>query len=145
MRVELIDRAGAPTTPAERDRWMGEALAEAAEETPEGVVIALTGNVHSRVGDGTPWGPAYETAGFVLASRKPGLRLTSLDVAYQGGTAWTCTSGDAASCQARALRGRAGVGAGRVTLHPQVTNGHHGFYEVGTLTASPPARRAAGG
>lgn len=143
LQVKLIDRVESPTAPEERDRWMGEALAQAFDETPQGVVIALTGNLHTRVSPGTPWDPNYKPAGFVLASRRPDLHVTSLDVSYQGGTAWFCTSAEPASCGVRTVRGRADAQTGRVVLHPQVTNGYYGFYEVGTLTASPPALRPA--
>jgi len=140
LRVRLVDRMAAPAVPADRDRWMAEALAQAFDEAPEHVLIALMGNLHVRVSRGTPWDPNYEPAGFVLVSRRSDLRLTSLDVSYQGGTAWVCTSPDAASCAARTVRGRADAQAGRVVLNPQVTNGYHGVYDVGTLTASPPAQ-----
>jgi hypothetical protein len=141
VRIALIDRMERPTEGGARDRWMGEALAEASEEASDGVVIALTGNIHTKAGRGTPWDSQFEPAGFVLAGRKPGLRLTALDVSYQGGTAWFCTTAEASSCQVRSVRGSADPQSGRVVLHPQMTNGYHGIYEVGSLTASPPARQ----
>lgn len=143
IRIKLIDRAERPATSAHRDRWMAEALVQALDESPVAVVIALAGNIHTRVSRGTPWDANYEPAGFVLASRKPEIRLTSLNVSHQGGTAWICTSADAASCQARPLRGSPDSQAGRVVLLPQITNGHRGIYGVGTLTASPPAQSPA--
>ena len=140
VQVKLFDRMQRSSS-AERDRRMGEALARVFEETPDGVVLALTGNVHSRIRRGTPWNADYEPAGFVLVTSRPDLRVTSLDVAYTDGTAWTCTSADASSCQARALRGNGDAQGGRVVLHPEITNGHTGVYHVGPLTASPPAAR----
>jgi len=37
------------------------------------------------------------------------------------------------------LRGKGDGQGDRVVLHPEVTNGHSGVYQVGSLTASPPA------
>ncbi len=139
VHVKLIDRLEERTEPMKRDRWMGEALVQAFEETPGGVVLSLTGNVHSRISRGTPWNADFETAGFVLVTARPDLRVTSLDVDYAGGTAWTCTSAEASSCQVRTLRGKGDTQGGRVVLHPEVTNGHSGVYQVGSLSASPPA------
>lgn len=141
IRAKLIDRLDAQTEPMARDRWMGKALAQAFEETPGVVVLALTGNVHSRIRRGSPWNADFETAGFVLVTSRPDLRVTSLNVAYADGTAWTCTTAEASSCQVRALRGNGDAQGGRVVLHPEVTNGYHGVYHVGSLTASPPAAR----
>jgi hypothetical protein len=143
LRVKLVDRMAAPAVPAERDRWMAEGLAQAFDETPEGVVIALMGNLHVRVSRGTPWDPNYEPAGFVLVNRRSEIHVTSLDVSYQGGSAWVCTSSDPSSCGARPVHGRADARSGRVVLNPQVTNGYHGVYEVGMLTASSPAQGPA--
>jgi hypothetical protein len=140
LRVKLIDRMERPTERGARDRWMGEALAEAVEDAPDGVMVALTGNIHTKVGRGTPWDSQFEPAGFVLANRKPGVRLTALDVSYRDGTAWFCTTAEPSSCQVRSVRGSANAQTGRVVLHPEMTNGYHGLYEVGSLTASLPAQ-----
>src|SRR5215213_4204888 len=80
VRAKLMDRQQMPAQSQERDRWMAEALAQAFEENPGGVVISLTGNVHSRISRGTPWVADYEPAGFVLVTMRPDLRLTALDV-----------------------------------------------------------------
>lgn len=145
IQVAWIDRLERPVKPAERDRWMAEALAQALDSTPKGVVIALTGNLHSRVQRGTPWNADSENAGFVLTQLRPDRRVTALDVSYPDGTAWTCTSAEASSCQERPLRGRGDGQGERVVLHPEVTNGHHGVYHLRSLTASPPAVRGGPG
>ena len=141
IRVKLVDRLDMPASPMERDRWMGEALAEAFGETPGGVVIALLGNLHTRISRGSPWDPDYEPTGFVLTNLKPELKVVSLDFSSPRGTAWFCTAADAASCQVRPAGGRKDAAVDQVVLHPQVTNGHSGSYGVGSLTASPPARK----
>ncbi len=144
LRARLIDREESPSSPQVRDRWMGEALAAAADESPDALVIALTGNVHSRITRGTPWDPGYEPMGFDLVGSRPSLRVASLNVSYRGGTAWFCTSDQPGSCGVHPLKsaGEAGAdGRWHVALYPEVRSGSSGVYEVGTLTASPPARR----
>ncbi len=138
VRVELLDRMEKPATSAVRDRWLAQALGEAFDKTPDGFVIGLLGNVHTRIRRGVPWDPDYEPAGFVLFEEKPDLHVTALDVSYRGGEAWTCTTAEASSCQARSLRGRPGAPAEGVELFAEIANGHNGVYQVGELRASPP-------
>lgn len=142
VRVGLLDGADLPARPAERDRVMAERLAALHDLEAGGVVVALLGNLHSRVSRGSPWNAGYEAAGFVLARLRPGLRLTSLDVSHSGGAGWFCTSADPASCQERPLGSTSDQAAAPgVSLHPEMRNGHHGVYRVGRVTASPPAAR----
>ena len=144
VRVGLLDAMDLAARPAERDRTMGQRLAALHTQDPEGVVVALLGNVHSRVERGSPWSKEYEAAGFHLSRALRDVRLTALDLSrVAGGSAWFCTSADPASCGERPLRGGAdaGTAAGRsISLHSELLNGHHGVYTVGALTASPPAR-----
>jgi hypothetical protein len=140
LRVELIDAADLAMRPAERDRTMGQRLAALHRADPEGVIVSLTGNIHSRTTRGTPWVADFEPAGFVLKQVAPALRVTALDVSYPSGTAWTCASADPASCGARNLSGKEPEPAGReVWLYPAVRGGHHGAYRIASLTASRPA------
>lgn len=128
----------------ERDRAMGEALATAARQARAegGVLISMAGNAHSRITRGTPWESDYDPAGFVMVREAPDLSVTALEVAYAEGTAWTCTTNEVASCGVRPLRGRGDAQGGRIVLHPEVKNGHHGVFHIGPPTASPPAVRA---
>lgn len=142
LTVALIDRVEQPTAPAERDRWMAEALAQAFAENPRGFVISLTGNIHSRIERGTPWNPDFETAGFVLKRDRPELDLTALDAAHTGGSAWICLSAKAAECGAQTLGGHGAHEGGKVVLFAQLQGGYSGVYEVGAITASPPAKSA---
>ncbi|HEV7667718.1 MAG TPA: hypothetical protein VGS22_04280 [Thermoanaerobaculia bacterium] len=138
VRAELLDRAVQTPTSAERDRRLAEALGEAFDKTPDGVVIGLLGDVHTRVRGGVPWDPNYVTAGSLLLQQKPELRLTTLLVSYRGGEAWICLTAEASSCQIRSVKGRAGAQADGIEIFPEITNGHNGVYYVGDLHASPP-------
>lgn len=138
VRIELLDRAEQPSSSAERDRWLAESLAAAFDKTPEGVVIGLLGNVHSRIRPGVPWDPEYPTAGSVLMQMRPGLPVTALDVSYRGGEAWTCATAEASSCQVRPIQGRPQDPPQGIEIFPEVANGHNGVYRVGDLLASPP-------
>jgi hypothetical protein len=139
LRVLLIDQLAFQTRPAERDQAMAEAVAKASAETPRGIVIVLTGNVHARVARGSPWDPEYESAAYRLTHLKPQLAVKALDVSYQGGSAWVCTTASSSSCQVREVKGNPAAGGEGVTLYPAVTGAFHGLYAVGMLTASPPA------
>ena len=67
----------------------------------------------------------------------------ALDVAHAGGTAWVCVAGDE-GCGSQRLRARGPAGKG-VTFNdtPQGT-GHHGWYHVGSIAASIPAKETDG-
>src|SRR6185295_14056202 len=90
----------------ERDRAMAERLHAARTTAPHDLFVVLTGNIHNRVRPGTPWDRAYEPMGYLFTRLEPKLAATSLDVAFAGGSAWTCTSAETASCQTRTLKGR---------------------------------------
>lgn len=142
VRAELLDRAAPPPSSVERDRRLAEALGEAFDKTPEGVVIGLLGNVHTRIRRGVPWDPNYETAGSVLLEEKPELHVTALDVSYRGGEAWTCLTAEASSCLVRTIKGKASAPAEGIEIYPEITSGHNGVYYVGDLRASPPMVQA---
>jgi hypothetical protein len=137
VRVVLLDREGAAAQ--ERDRTMAAQVKAALAGSPADFVVTLTGNVHNRVVRGTPWDKGYEPMGFLLA--RNGAKVTALDVSHTGGSAWFCTSAQPSDCKVQTLRARAGPGES-----PAVSLGgdaappeFHGTYNVGPLTASPPA------
>ncbi len=148
IRVVLFDRAAQPSSGQERDRWMAQELHEAITSRPQDLFVALAGNVHMRIGRGVPWDAQYEPAGFLLVQALPRRPTAALDVAYTQGTAWFCTSADAASCQVRAVKQAAapqGTQGIQVVLYPDPKDGYNGIYRVGLLTASPPAVAPKGG
>jgi hypothetical protein len=140
--VVLFNRSGAGGGQA-RDRRMAEYLAAVAGESTEAAVIVLTGNIHSRVTRGTRFSAGYEPMGYLLSQAVPPERIVALDVAHEGGTAWVCVAGED-GCGPQRLRARGPDGNG-VTLNdsPEGT-GHHGWYHVGAITASPPAKETDG-
>lgn len=142
VRLVLLDSTVPPADGRSRDRFMADNLKAAADASPQDVLITLTGNLHSRVTLGSPWNPKYEPMGYFLTQAEPKRQVTALDVAYSGGTAWTCESGDPVSCKTRELGGKGDEKGVRVLLHP-LEGGFHGVYNVGRLTASPPAAQGA--
>lgn len=140
VRVAFIDR---PQRGVSRDANMARRMAMAHREAPEDMLIALTGNIHSRAVAGTRWNSAHEPMGYLLARSLPDARVITLDASHTGGSAWLCLSGE--PCQVQKLGGR---GKGE---RPSVSfgespgeNGHHGRYFVGAISASPPAAVKAG-
>lgn len=135
--VLLIDRPGEFSA---RDRAMAERLAAAAKAHPEALLVALTGNLHSRTDEGS--GRMGELVEEALG---PG-RVLSLNMVHSGGTSWICEA--TAGCGPMKLKGKDEVesdGKGwRITLEPESAGpGHDGTFHVGSITASPPARGAS--
>jgi len=138
VRLVLLDSTVPPADGRSRDRFMADNLKAAVDAAPRDVVISLTGNLHSRVTLGSPWNPKYEPMGYFLTQAEPKRKIAALDVAYSGGTAWTCDSGEPAGCKARELGGKGDDKGVRVIPHP-LKDGFNGVYNVGKLTASLPA------
>jgi hypothetical protein len=126
-----------------RDRRMAEHLAGVAGQSKEGLFVVLTGNIHSRVTRGTRWSADYEPMGYLLSKAVSPERVVALDVAHSGGTAWVCLAGEE-GCGGQRF-GPRGPGGEGVTINdsPDAT-GHHGWYHVGSITASPPANETPG-
>jgi hypothetical protein len=122
VRVVLIDDPDATSAKRDRDAVMADNLQTAVELAPDDVFIVLTGNNHSRL--------AGTSMAQLFARAMPSLKVTSLDVAFTRGSAWTCTSGDAHDCGPHILSG---------TGYDHGIRVEHGVYNVGTITASEPA------
>ena len=118
---------------------MAEALAGIVNSTTSDFVVALTGNIHSRVTRGTRWNDSYEPMSY-LASALIERELVTLDVGHAGGTAWICNGSEPSSCGVKQVGGRSEVRGLAIELgaDPELT-GHHGRYHVGPLEASLPA------
>ena len=116
VHVVLIDEPDAVSAQRDRDVIMADNLQTAVELAPHDVFIVLTGNNHSRL--------AGTSMANLFVRGMPSVKVTSLDVGFTNGTAWTCTSGDPKDCGPHALRG---------------SGDDRGVYDVGTITASEPA------
>ncbi len=140
LEVTTLDEARRFASGQERDDHLASRLVAAVEAAGAGgLVVALTGNVHSRTTTGVPWDPAYRPAGTAVGARWPERTLPILLV-NPPGTAWTCTGSTAASCGERPLGGGGDAGdAGRVELFAAPEDGHRGIFHLAALTASPPA------
>lgn len=118
-------------------------------------VLVLTGDLHARRRPVTLDGATFEPMAMRLA---PAAAVTTLDMADAGGTAWNCSlrpgagvpsggsvESDAITCGARSVRGSPdlrrrpfmalGAAPGR-----QADPAFDGYYWVGAITASLPAR-----
>ena len=136
VQVVLFDD-GANRDGQQRDRKMAAKLTAAIEAAPAAMTVALTGNLHSRTTRGTPRRPEYEPMGYLLKQALPAGKLTALNAAHRAGSAWVC----APDCGVADFSGRRGEST-RVIEIDDATRpaGHQGWYQLGTVTASMPAR-----
>lgn len=136
VRVAMFD-VPAVRGGQQRDRDMARNLAAVVAASPRSMVIVLTGNNHSRITKGTPRNSTYEPMGYVLGGETSFDNLIALNAAHGGGSAWIC----APECGVRDLAGRHGEAAWTIEIDEATRPaGHSGWYHVGTITASPPAR-----
>ncbi len=138
VRVVLFD-TGTSAGGQARDRGMADRLAGLAAAETEAVTLVLTGNLHSRTHRGRPGNADYEPMGYLLARRVPAGRIVSLMQAHGAGTAWICSR----ECGVAELGGRRGERPWQVEIGEGPPPGHDGWYRIGGITASPPARLSA--
>jgi len=135
VHVALFDAQPAGGGQA-RERAMAANLASSIEASPEAMHIVLTGNLHSRIAKGSRRSPDYEPMGYLLSRTLGVKRLTSLNVSHAGGSAWIC----APDCGVAQLVGHGSEPRWAIEIDEATRPaGHHGWYGVGTLAASPPA------
>lgn len=134
-RIVLFD-PGASGGGQARDRGMADRLADLVSAETKAVTVVLTGNLHSRTSRGFPGRADYEPMGYLLAGAVPGGRIVALDQAHGGGTAWIC----APQCGVARLGGRRSERPWEIEIGGDPPSGHDGWYRIGSITASPPAR-----
>jgi hypothetical protein len=117
---------------------MAENLVATARGNSEGLTLVLTGNLHSRV---TPGAGSYPM-GYLIASSIGVERVVALDLAHRGGSSWLCfATAEGQECGKVGLKGRGPAEPAGITLLDSISaTGHHGWYQVGEITASPPAK-----
>ena len=136
VRVVLFDAPGSRGG-QQRDRDMARNLAALIAASPRATTIVLTGNMHSRVSRGTARDAEYEPMGYVLARDESVGRVISLNVAHSGGSAWVCNP----DCGVSRLGGGDDQTAWSIEMDEATRPaGHLGWYHVGSITASVPAR-----
>lgn len=131
-------------SPGDRDAKMATALAEAIAAVRPAQTLVLIGNVHSRTLSGYPWDPKAEYLPFGALLRANNENLIALDINTLGGSAWICTSNEAAECGAQALTTREPTGpTPRIALDSTAVpqTGYSGKLYMGQVTASSPAGR----
>jgi hypothetical protein len=85
-----------------RDERMAENLVRALGENPREIALSLTGNVHARTKQGTPWDSAFLPMGWHAQQQVAG--LVSFDLLPDGGEAWVCFSDKAEECGTKPLK-----------------------------------------
>ena len=136
VRVALFDAPGSRGG-QQRERDMARNLAAIAADSPRAMTIVLTGNMHSRVTRGNARDSEYEPMGYLLARDESVGRVLSLNVAHSGGSAWVCNP----NCGVSRFGGGDDQTAWRIEMDEATRPaGHVGWYHVGAITASVPAR-----
>lgn len=136
LEVLLFDAGGGQR----RDQLMADNVKAVLPKSEDKLVVLLTGNVHSRFRKGSRFSREFEPMAYLVGKSLPqGRRMTSLDVAYANGTAWIC----APDCGEAQLRGQGPEGLEGIKIDSWAERtGHHGWYGVGAIEASPPAARS---
>ncbi len=134
VRLRLID----PDTnrpQAERDAMMGARLKAVSDEFPATPVVALMGNLHARKQKGTPWDSDFLPAASFLV----GENFVSLNIKYDGGTAWNCDKSGCGIHPVSRSASSAQKNNPTVMISDRDPN-YDGVFFVGVLTASPPLK-----
>lgn len=112
-------------------------------------VVVLVGGLHARKRPVGFDGPTWRPMAMILSEEN---KVLSLEMAYSGGSAWTCELRQDAvrepgqpitdgmvECAARPVRGRPEHGEPRMQLDRAEDPANDGFYALGEVSASPPA------
>ncbi|NOK16061.1 hypothetical protein [Corallococcus carmarthensis] len=109
--------------------------------SPRRFHLVVSGNVHPRTAKGLPWDKQYRPMGYLLKDQLDD--VTSLDMAYDSGTAWICAAdekGRKLDCGVKEAKGK--DNGDRFFVHAWGSpnkEGYHGVFYVGHVTASEPA------
>lgn len=123
------------------ERPMAVAVWEAIEEIDADLFIVLTGLAHNRMIPGSETDSDYKPMGFRLSQWNPEWRLLSLALSHSGGTAWMCTTQHENDCLAVPITGGGWGEPNSIYIYGEVAEtGYDGFYYVGNISHSPPAR-----
>lgn len=134
LRVLALDN---PDAPEGRDWFMAQRLIAAPPDSPKGITIALTGNIHTRLTMGNHFDPEYEPMGYVVWLHRPENEVIALEIVHSGGTAWVDTGESGQGVFE--LSGQDGEPG--IELYPAATGEpYSGRCHVRAITASLPAK-----
>jgi hypothetical protein len=136
--IELVSYAPDSLPAQERDDGMSRALATLAGN--QRLLVVLSGNYHNRLRAGTAISSQYRPAAFGLAHLIEAERITSLEMGYDAGSAWICSSPKPTDCGARHIGAHHPMPWGTISLFDSLdAQGYSGRFGVGAITAAPPA------
>jgi hypothetical protein len=119
-----------------RDSAMSQTVTAALARKPNAVGVVVAGNIHGRMIRGLPWDERFMPFGLNLANALNG-RITSLVMRHTGGTAWICA--EEGGCRPRDVKDNANGTSVGIRMTRVEDGGFHGSYNVGRVTAAPPA------
>lgn len=134
-KLEVFAFDSATPSPA-RDAEMAKRALATLQREHAGVTILLAGNLHARKTRGG-FRPDFEPMGYHLV--RAGQKLTSLNAAYSGGTAWVCLGPDAGACRVNPLAPRPENAGRKIDLTASQDGAYDGTLKLGPATASAPA------
>jgi len=141
VNVEVASYAPDSAPAQARDDGMARAIASLAATRRS--IVVLSGNLHNRLRVGTAISRDYRPAGVTLASLIEPERIVSIDMGYDAGTAWICTSPTPTDCGVHTVRAHNPLAWGDVrTFDSTDANGYQGRFGVGAVTAARPALAA---
>ena len=127
----------------EREQAMADTVLSYVRKGSERFFLLVAGNIHPRTAKGLPWDKSYRPMGLIIAEEVED--AIALDMAYNSGTAWICAAGskgEKLECGVKETKGK--DNGDRVFVHlwdDSDSNGFHGVFYVGPVTASLPAVR----
>jgi len=121
-----------------REATMAQTLIGQRAARPDATFVIYVGNLHARR---AAWSHHPDFTWMVMRMASAGIAITTLDARYRAGTAWVCTNDQASDCGPAPMAGSAG--APGIELAPPADGGFDGTYDVGPITASPPAAKGA--
>ncbi len=127
LEVILIDDYGS----SDRDYTMAENLLKVVDRNPNHIFIALVGNVHNQINQGSG------RMGDLMLQRMGSSKVLSLNQLYGRGSAWVCSSN---GCGIYQLSGRDGISRGILIDDENTAGYYHGYFAVGAIEASTPAK-----
>ena len=127
----------------EREQAMADTVLSQVRKGSERFFLVVAGNIHPRTAKGLPWDKDYRPMGLLIAEKVDD--VIALDMAYNSGTAWICAAGpksEKLECGVKETKGK--DNGDRFFMHlweDSDSNGFHGVFYVGPVTASLPAVR----